>query len=115
NNAGELRVIDCTSIDAGGYGFYLGTGAGASGAGCDDSHFIGCTSGGSANHGWSVTSGSWNNMFVNCKSFFAGTVNEGSTWGTTQCGFEISTTQNNSFVNCSPQSRPSHGFTFRSN
>jgi len=62
-----------------------------------------------------VTSGSWNNMFVNCKSFFAGTVNEGSTWGTTQCGFEISTTQNNSFVNCSAQSNALHGFDLQSN
>ena len=111
NNARELKVTRCRQYGSRGFGFYLGGGLAAGGTGCTDSHFSGCTSGPSANHGWYVHG--WNNMFTSCKAFFAGYSDGG--YNTTGCGWEISDTQNNCFVACSAQSNALHGFDLQSN
>jgi hypothetical protein len=109
NNMRELRVSKCKQYFATGYGFYLGPGAGASGTGCTDSHFTDCTSGQSGNHGYYLAAGSGNNMFTSCKSFFAGFNEATSTWGTTQCGFEV-LSSDTVFAGCSAQQAALHGF-----
>lgn len=113
NNARELRVDKCKQYFASGYGFYRGPGAASAGAGCTDSHFTDCTSGPSGNHGWYEASGSGNNMHASCKGFFSG-FNEGTgLWGTTQCAFEILST-NSVYDACSAQQAALHGFDLQS-
>jgi hypothetical protein len=109
NNARELRVRNCVQYYAGGYGFYLGPGAAADGAGCTDSHFTDCTSGSSVNHGWYIADTASNNMFTSCKSFYSGFNESTGEWGTTECGFEILGAFC-TFVGCSAQQAALHGF-----
>ena len=48
-------------------------------------------------------------MFAACKAFYSGF--NGSTWGTTQCCYEITSgCQNTTFVGCSAQNGALHGF-----
>jgi len=109
NNARELRVRNCVQYFAGGYGFYLGPGAAADGAGCTDSHFTDCTSGASVNHGWYIADTASNNMFTSCKAFYAGFSESIGEWGTTECGFEILGAFL-TFTGCSAQQAALHGF-----
>lgn len=109
NNARELRVHNCVQYFAAGYGFYLGAGAAADGAGCTDSHFTDCTSGASNNHGWYIADTASNNLFTSCKAFYSGFNELLGEWGTTECGFEILGSFC-TFVGCSAQQAALHGF-----
>ncbi len=99
NSMRELRVEGCYAHYSGGYGFYVG-------AGCTDSRFIADTVGPSTSHGFYILGN--NNNFVACKSFYAGF--NGSTWGTTQSGFYLSSAAYCTFTSCSSQQSALHGF-----
>jgi hypothetical protein len=109
NNAREIRLRNCTQYFASGYGFYLGPGAAAGGAGCTDSHFTDCTSGASGNHGWYIADTAANNMLTSCKAFYAGFTESTGDWGTTECGFEVLGAFC-TFTGCSAQQAALHGF-----
>ncbi|TVZ01278.1 hypothetical protein EAS64_33915 [Trebonia kvetii] len=95
-----------------GGGQYHGQGYGLNvTSGATDNFFTDVISGWSANHGFNLAGG--NNMLKGCKAFFAGY--NGSTWGTTQCGFELpSTSTYNVLVGCSSQQNALHGYDLQS-
>lgn len=95
------RFTRLTQYAGQGYGFYLATGT-------TDCLFAQCLSGASANHGFSINDG--NNMLTNCKAFYAGY--NGSTWGTTQCGFQV-TGFNTTLTGCSAQQNALHGINLQ--
>ena len=108
NNVRELRVENCKAYNSLGYGFFLGN-SGGGGSGCTDSHFTDCTVGNAANHGWYILDG--NNMFTSCKAFGAGYNAQTATYGSTQAGFEITSTgTHNVFADCSAQQNALYGF-----
>jgi hypothetical protein len=108
NNARGLSVINAKQYFSLGDGFYLGPGAGADGAGCTDSTFIGVTSGPAAGHNFNVQSGSGNNMMVATKGFYAGFNEATGEWGTTQNAFEMAGDYN-AMAACQGQQAALHG------
>ena len=114
NSVRNLLVKRCDSYNAAGYGFYIGNSGGA-GSGCTDSQFTDCTAGHSASHGFYILDA--NNMFTSCKAWgsgYSGALTGGTISGTTQCGFEVVSTEKNTFVGCQAQQNALHGFDLQS-
>jgi len=102
NNIRGMSAINCQSYWSEGYGFKIDTGT-------TDNQFTNCVSGQSKNHGFYVNDS--NNLFTGCRSFWAGYDHNAASWGTTQCGFEItSAVSYTSFVSCLAQQAALHGF-----
>lgn len=109
NNARGLSFANCKQYFASGYGWYLGPGAGSSGAGCTDSNFTGCVTGNSGNHGVFIAAGSSNNMLDSFKAFWAGYSEASASWvSSTACGIEVQG-NNNKIVSCDAQQNALHG------
>lgn len=104
-NTRALVVDKCSQYQAAGTGFYFETS-------CTDSYVSNCNSGPSGSHGFYMAG--WNNMVVNCKTFWAGYNVENSTWDTTKNGYEVRG-QHNTFNGCQAQQSSNHGFNLNGN
>ena len=114
NNIRNLCARRCDSYNATGYGFYIGNGGGIA-PGCTDSEFTNCTAGHGAQHAFYILGA--NNMFTSCKAWgsgYSGALTGGGITGTTECGFEVVSTEKNTFVGCQAQQNALHGFDLQS-